>query len=112
MRKVKSAIFETNSSSIHEIKISEECNINQEKMLEIYGEYCTCCDKKYEVNSMNNYLEYVDIELNDIQAVRDALEKKSDFIREMYPYAKTELDEIENALYVLWELESDMVDKG
>ena len=58
-----------------------------------------------------NYLDGMDIELADVQIVRDALERKYNLLMEIEPYAKTELYELEKALYVIWDLESDVANR-
>ena len=61
---------------------------------------------------MEDYIITTDIELADVQQTKDTLEEKLDFWRANYPYARKEIKDMEIALYVLWDLETDVANKN
>lgn len=56
------------------------------------------------------YMEGAEIELADIQAVEDVLQRKIAYIKETEPYAFYTIQEMETTLSVLSDLYSDLDD--
>lgn len=57
---------------------------------------------------MAEYIIPTEIELSDIQAVENAIEAKLEHWKKNYPYAITEINELETALRVLNDLVLDL----
>ena len=55
-----------------------------------------------------NYIPTVDVELADVQNTVSVLEEKLRFYKEQYPYALVEIQNMEIALRVLNDLETDV----
>ena len=62
-------------------------------------------------NYVMSYLEDINIDIYDVQNVRDAIKKKLDRLIEWEPYAITNIDELKKAIWVLEEIEFDLKTK-
>ena len=57
---------------------------------------------------MAEYIIPTEIELSDVQAVENVIEAKLEHWKKNYPYARTEINELETALRVLNDLVLDL----